>query len=168
MSTSLQPPSSSRTSFRVTLSNDQIHQILRAAQEDPRLQDLYDVVSIISLTGLRARELENLLWADVDLANGQLAVASPKAISKRYVPIGARTHQVLEARLARQPASEYVLGICPKTLLCRVRRQLAELGQQIGIGSVNLRNLRHIFFSNLMNNGASPIVPMAIGGFSWR
>ena len=157
---------SSRMPNKRTLSNDELAQLLRAAKKDLKLQDLCDVVSIISLTGLRRCELENLLWTDVDFANSRLKVASPKSISERYIPVGVKVRQILEARRDGQSASEYVLGTYPKALHCRVRRQLRELAQQIGIGSICLNDLRHTFFSNLMSSGASVSSLMAIGGYS--
>lgn len=155
----------SSTPQRRQLSNHQLRHLLRLAKEDPKLQDLFDVVSIISLIGLRRLELENLLWADVDFANGRIRVASPMSISDRYVPLGTKTRSILKARRDRDPGSDYVLGKSPQLLLRKVQHQLLVLGRQIRAGSISLYSLRQTFFRILMEAGADATVLMSIGGY---
>jgi integrase len=154
-----------RITAPMTLSNDQLRQLLRVAKDDPRLSDLYDVASIISYTGIRLREFSTLRWADVDFANSRAEIFSGKAMSQRCIPIGPDTLKILEARRCRKPVSVFVLGESPMSLLLRVARQLREVGNRIGVGLVSASVLRHTFFMRLLTAGMVVPAVMAIGGF---
>ena len=151
---------------RRKLSVNELQKILSIAKRNPRLQDLYDVVSLISNTGIRLNELKSLSWADVDFGNSRFVIVSPMSTCARYVPFESKTFQILEARRFRNPASEFVFGDTATTLLNRVVRQLRDVGNKIGVSPVSMHILRHTFFSRLMGAGADPLTLMFIGG--WR
>ena len=140
-------------STRLHLSDDEFHQVLLIIKEESRLLDLYDVVRVISYTGIRSRELSKLRWADVDIAKSRIAVPS-KTLYKRYVPFGPKTLQVLEARRVRKPASEFVLGESPTGLLGRISRQLRAVAEQAGIGPITLSIIRCTIIERLVSAGA--------------
>src|ERR1035437_7845318 len=158
------PLRTSKTTVHTTLSNDQIRQLLQVAGEDPSLQDLYDVASIVSYTGLRRGELENLLWSDVEFDKSRLVVHSPMAMYVRYVPFDAKSRQILEALRNRDPEAVFVLGKSPQQVLHRVRRQLRAVAWKMGAGRVSLHSLRQSFFMRLLEAGADVATVMSIGG----
>jgi integrase len=165
MSAKHKPLRTSHTTVHTTLSNDQLRQLLQIAGEDPRLQDLHDVASIVSYTGLRRGELEILRWSDVEFDNSRFVVHSPKAMSGRYIPFGAKSRQILEALRVRNPEAVFVLGKSPQLVLHRVLLQLRAVARKMGSGPVSLHSLRHSFFRRLLIAGADPSTVMFIGGY---
>jgi integrase len=142
----------SRPSLKsVRLSQSQLRRILDLSAEDPTLRDLHDVTAIISNTGIRAGELRELLWADVDLQACTLTFTTSKNPGMRSVPFGPNTLRVLHARCGHQLGAEYVLGASPRALLHRVSRQLRAVCDGIGIHGVSLHVLRHTFATRLVN-----------------
>jgi integrase len=160
-------PSEASNRSRNILSDNQINQILTLSAGDPKMLDLHDVVVIVSNTGIRAKELRELRWADVDFAQRRLAVTS-KSCGVHSVPFELTTLCALEARREVQPKSEFVLGVSPRSLLNRVSRQLAALPTGIGIGRISMRTLRTTFAVRLVKAGMSPISMMAMLGLRVR
>lgn len=89
-----------------------------------------------------------------------------KSISRREVPFGRKTNQILKARYEREPESEYVLGKRPKVVPDRVSRQLRTVSESLGIGGVTLHAVRRTFFRRMVDSGAGPQSLRAIGGWS--
>jgi integrase len=156
------PLSTNATS--IYLSSDQFRRILLLVQEEPRLLDLYDVIRVILNTGIRPWELSKLRWSDVDFSRSRIAVPS-KTMHERYLPFGPKTLQVLEARRARKPASEFVLGESPVGVLRRVSQQLRVVGNQAGFESLPLAVFRRMFFERHMSAGASIASLLLVGGY---
>jgi integrase len=165
MSTQQHPRRTVSMPKRPTLSRNKLRRILILAKADPRLRNLHDVVSVISFTGLRLRELSDLRWTDVDFSKKRAAVSS-KTACKRYVPLGRKTIQILEARRFLNPTSEFVLGGSPAPLLMSVTRKFREVSVKAGAGPLSPNVLRHAFFGELMRAGANVTTLMFIAG--WR
>jgi integrase len=148
-----------------TLSNEQISKILSLSERDQLVHDIRDVVLIATGTGIRAGELRDLQWTDVDLSRRELTIRSNSG-SIRKVPLGDETLGVFEARRARQPELELVLGVSPRRVIERVSRKLAVLSKSIGIGSISMYLLRRTFAARLVNSGANIWSVMGIMGWS--
>jgi integrase len=71
-----------------TLSRPTNFGLIANAEEDPRMQDLRDVLTIVPNTGIRARELRNLRWKDVEGPNGRFFLDTGKTLSSRFNPLG--------------------------------------------------------------------------------
>lgn len=138
---------------------------LLLSTEHPTLRDLRDAIVIVSNTGIRPWELRKLRWADVDTRERKLAVADMTSASKRFVPFGEKTLQMLQSRRERYPEAEFVLGKSPRGLLRRVSRQLRTVCEGIGVRGVTLRVLRHTFFLRMACAQASTESIRAIGGY---
>ncbi len=154
----------SSMSTRRHLSTDELSRILSIAKEDPSLRDLYEVASFISYTGIRLHEFSVLRWADVDFTNSRAVISSTKTFSRRCIPIGPHTLEILKARRSRNPESDFVLGCSRMVVLHRVARQLRELGNMIGVGLVSASVLRHTFFRRLFATGGAPWAFISIAG----
>jgi integrase len=142
----------------VRLSQGQLRRILDLSTADPILRDLHDVVVIISNTGIRAGELRELRWCDVDLQARKLAFTVPMNPRMRSVHLDPETLQVLESRCERQSDAEYVLGESRRALLHRVSRQLRSVCDGIGVHGVTLHVLRHTFATLLEDAGINCVV----------
>ena len=131
------------------LSHDELHRILDLLEEDHSMPDLREVVTIILNTGIRAGELCQLRWADVDVHRRRFVVVNAKSPSIRSIPFGPKTLQILEARREREREAEYVLGNSPRRFLHRVSHQLRTVCASIGVDGVTLRVLRCTFFARM-------------------
>ena len=154
----------STNATRSHLSSDQFRRILSIVENQPRLRDLSDIVSVITYTGIRSGELTKLRWVDVDFPKNRVTVHS-KWTHVRYLPFGPKTRQILEARRLRQPTSEFVLGESPTGLLRRISRQLQALGDRAGVGPIPISVFRHSFFKRLFLAGASAESVQFLGGY---
>jgi len=148
-----------------TLSTAQLRCLLDFTANNPAMQDLHDVAVILTNTGLRAGELVRLRWHDVDFDRHKIAIVPHKSPCHRYVPVGTRTTEVLVARRERHPESEFVLGSSPEKLLTRIKHQLKRVCEEIGLGGVNLRVLRHTFIYRWVASGGNSGALMAICGW---
>jgi len=140
------------TRLHKTLDNTQLNRLLRFSAENPEMQDLHDVLVIVSSTGIRVGELCQLRWADINLQLQELEVSN-SGCSRRRIPFGSEALQIFKKRVARQQVSEYVLGISPRALINRVSRRLASVSSNLGIAKVSLHALRENFVLRLLNSG---------------
>jgi integrase/recombinase XerC len=140
------------TRLHKTLDNNQLNQLLRFSAENPEMQDLHDVLVIVSSTGIRVGELCQLRWADIDFQLRELEV-SISGFSRRRIPFGSEALRIFKDREARKPESDFVLGISPRALISGVSRRLASLSLSLGITRVSLHMLRENFVLRLINSG---------------
>jgi integrase len=154
---------SGRKPVRSVLNQEQPSHILEVSQKDPALQDLHDVVTIISYTGMRRGELQELLWSDVDFDQRSIVVKG-KGARRRRVPLERKTLKVLQALRDREPNTELVLGKSPRVLLERASHQLRVVCDRIGM-RCSFHCLRRMFLERLMNSGANSSSLMVFGGW---
>jgi integrase len=139
---------------RHTFSSDQLRTLCNCVKKDEHLRNLHEVITLMSNTGIRAGELRDLRWVDVDVLGSRLVVNAGSAYM-RSVLFGPKTLQILEARRAREPKTEYVLGKSPRALLACISRDLRIVCDATGISRVNLHDFRISFFERLVLSGAS-------------
>jgi integrase len=132
-----------------TLSHDQLSRILDLSEVDQSMRDLHEVVTILSNTGIRAGELRQLRWADIDFYGRKLVIVHTKKSFVSSVRLGPQTLRILELRREREPEAEYVLGNSPRALLVRVSRQFRTVCDGIGVSGVSLHVLRRTFLESL-------------------
>lgn len=134
-------------------SEDEISRLLSFAHSSSNTHDLRDVVRIIATTGMRAVELCNLRWSDVDLEGRFITISQHKNMRDRRIPFSARTAGIFRARRKQQPMSDHVLGIAPRRVLDRVSHQLRTFSAQLGRHSITLHGLRLAFANRWVNSG---------------
>lgn len=148
------------------LSPDKLGHILNLSAADPNLRDLHDIATILSNTGLRRGELQELRWTDMDIRGLSLNVQWRGGL--RQVPFGPKTLKIFEARRKREVKSEYVFGASRKVLWNKVSRQFRGLCDAAGLKPVSLRTLRITFFSRLVCSGANIVSIARIAGLRSR
>jgi integrase len=154
--------------FNAALTEAELQQLLAAAQNASGMQDLSNVITIVSNTGIRIGELVRLPWSSVNLDDILLFVADTKSSDTRMVPFEAESRKAFAALHARRPESDLVLGNSPSGVHHRMSRQLRTLSAQIGMRPVAFHLIRHTFFTRLAAAGAPALVIKAIGGWkSW-
>ncbi len=134
-----------------TLSTAQLRLLLDFTDKDQSIRDLHDVAMIISNTGLRAGELGQLRWIDVDFERRALCITKDKRGYMRYVRFGVETLHILKERREREPKVDYVFG----RIINRVTRQLKEVCAKIGLRDVTPIVLRRTFMKFWIDSGGS-------------
>jgi integrase len=136
-------------------------------------------VAFTAETGLRISEVLALRWADVDLDEGALVVASTKTKSTREIGISSAAVEVLREHRARMRSSSLVgiAAIAPDALIFQTRtgrpqsrrnvlRAWQEALAEIGIEGCGLHTLRHSFISRLEERGVSVAIAAELVGHS--
>jgi len=121
------------------------------------------LLRLLSLTGMRKSEAENLKWAEVDLENGALHLRDSKT-GPRPVVIGAPA-QLLLTPMRKAATCEWVFpnaeGAGPYGGVVRLWRTVRK---SAGLSDVRLHDLRHSFASAGLGAGAGlPIIGALLG-----
>ncbi len=151
-------------------SDDQIKELLRAALKLPAKSGLrpwtyHCLFGLLSVTGLRVGEAQNLELQDVDLQAGVLTIRGAKFGKSRLVPLHASTRRVLADYIARReqvwanrPVSSYLFVSNWGNRLDGgdIRRTFYALSRQIGLRGPSdsrgprLHDMRHGFASKTL------------------
>lgn len=135
------------------VSAKEFNALLATAGEDPRFGDLKDTVVILFHTGMRAGEIGELRWSDVDFEKRQMLVRNKKNSRIRRVPFGQKVLRVLKARRAGDLDTKFVVGKSPHRVLRRVSQHLRELSPASRTTPITLYVLRHSFMVRWMAAG---------------
>jgi integrase len=151
-------------------SDEQIKALLRAALKLPAKNGLrpwtyHCLFGLLSVTGLRVSEAQNLELQDVDLREGVLTIRGAKFAKSRLVPLHASTRRVLADYIARReqvwanrPVSSYLFVSSWGNRLDGgdIRRTFYTLSRQIGLRGPSdshgprLHDMRHAFASKAL------------------
>lgn len=150
--------------------DEQIEELLRTALKLPAKNGLrpwtyHCLFGLLSVTGLRVSEAQNLELQDVDLRAGVLTIRGAKFGKSRLVPLHASTCSVLADYIARReqvwanrPVSSYlfVSGLGNRLDGGDIRRTFYALSRQIGLRGPSdsrgprLHDMRHGFASKTL------------------
>lgn len=151
-------------------SDEEIKELLRAALKLPAKSGLrpwtyHCLFGLLSVTGLRVSEAQNLELQDVDLRAGVLTIRGAKFGKSRLVPLHASTRRVLADYMARRermwanrPVSSYLFVSSWGNRLDGgdIRRTFYALSRQIGLRGPSdshgprLHDMRHGFASKTL------------------
>jgi integrase len=150
-------------------SNKEIRELLRAALDLPRTGlrpwTYYCLLGLLSVSGLRVGEAQNLELKDVDLKHGVLMIRGAKFGKDRLVPLHPSTCRVLERYVRRRQATWQKRRAAPYLFLSTkgnrldggdLRRTFHKLSRKIGLRGPaasrgpRLHDLRHRFASNCL------------------
>ena len=130
--------------------------------------------------GLRAAELCNLSWREVDLNNGTIRITSGKSYHKRTVPFPDAVRELLLPLYeARQGDGDYVFKTAPKNgRLCsrylsrkfkKYVRMMTDTLSKERIQRMNFHSTRHTAATWLIRDGLNPTyVQKFMGHSSYR
>lgn len=127
-----------------------------------KARDLYDllILSLMAESGLRAREVVNLTWGDIDLAKGEARVRG-KYGKERLVVLGQVARSVLSVLPPGGP-NERVVKLSYQAIYDRVK----SLARRAGIDANRVRPhvLRHTFATEALRRGMSlPVLQRLLG-----
>ncbi len=138
-----------RQTFSEALTWEEITKLISSVRD---LEDLL-IVSILSETGLRVRELLNLTWDDINLDTGQIRVLG-KYNKERIVFIGPLSRQALiEAYSIYGNKRKNIINLSYQA----VYKRLKSLALRAGLDARKIRPhvLRHTFATEALRRGMS-------------
>lgn len=142
---------------------DEIRTILDALKQLPD-KTAYHAAAIVSLSGLRMREIARLEWADVDLQAGEFKVAGRHG---RMLPINPELQTVFEQRRGDNAPATLVFGHHYPCLVACVNTALKRVCRQLHLSPATARTLRHSFVLHLCSS-SDAIVATHLLGCGWR
>lgn len=135
-----------------------------------RSQDIYESALLSLFAGLRAGEIHNLTWGDINLPAGEMSIRDPKNGSNRHAYITPEIRVVLcnRAQGKKLCPADYVFpathGGKREWVSDTFERTVLELGLNTGVcdsrQKVVFHTLRHTFASWLVQKG-TPIYTVA-------
>jgi integrase len=132
------------------LKEEEVSALLTSLSVNPALRDLFDAVRIILHTGLRASELCNLRWTDIDLDGSCLHLSRANTMWIARVPLSPAIIWIIRERRERLSRSPFVFGKGQlRRWLHRVLRHLAMISTEIGVPYLTLPRLRRTFVSRI-------------------
>jgi integrase len=150
-------------------SDNEIRKLLKAALQLPRIGlrpiTYHCFLGLLSVSGLRVSEAQNLQLQDVDLKQGILTIRGAKFGKDRLVPLHQSTSGVLARYIERRQRTWKKLSAAPHVFLSSlgnrldggdIRRTFHELSRQVGIRRIGdrhgprLHDFRHRFASNAL------------------
>ncbi len=141
---------------RVRFLSDAERAALLEACEQSENPALLSIVVLALSTGMRAGEIRNLTWKDVDLARGRVILHETKNGERRTVPLAGLALDLLKdrAKVRRLESALLWPGKVPgKPLDWRAPWETAL--RRAGIDNFRFHDLRHSAASYLAMNGAS-------------
>jgi len=141
------------------LSRDEAARLLKAMSM--RSRKLHDICLLSLYSGLRAGEIFNLTWGDVDFERGQLFVREPKSGKNRFAYLTSETLGMLSDRYADQEKKDFVFASSRGRKSAYVsnlfEKVVKELGFNEGVSDTRQRvvfhTLRHTYASWLVEKG---------------
>ena len=142
---------------RVRFLSDDERAALLSACEQSTNPYLLPVVVIALSTGMRAGEIMNLEWRDVDLARGWLILRETKNSDMRGVPLTGRALELMKeyARTRRRLDTPLLFSSANPSKPVNLRQPWEKALKQAGIEDFRFHDLRHSAASYLAMNGAS-------------
>lgn len=139
------------------LSEEEMKDLLKACKAD-RENFLYPLVVVALSTGMRAGEIKNLEWDDVDLEKGRAILRDTKNSEIRTVPLVSLALELLKVRREENPKGASLVfpfkirgGWKPWEYRSAWERAL----KKAGVRDFKFHDLRHTAASYLAMNGAT-------------
>lgn len=144
----------------------------KPAEHELPARDLNRAIVLTLLdTGVRASELCDLCYGDVDVDAGTLKVLHGKGNKERRTPFSARTAQALWKYLAQRkdirPTDRlFVTRTGAKMTRTELAKLMIRLGERSGVDDVHAHRFRHTFAIMYLRNGGDPYTLQEILGHS--
>ncbi|WP_411682454.1 tyrosine-type recombinase/integrase [Clostridium thailandense] len=151
--------------------NEELHDLL----EKPKERDFVElrtwtIIWTFASTGIRARELRELLVKNVDLYNKTINVNKTKNKKARILPISHSFSEVLEEYLQLRggEGEDYLFcSVCNTQLaMSSLQKCIKNYCNKRGIEKTSLHLFRHTFITNAVNQNVSPLILQRITGHS--
>jgi len=141
------------------LSRDEAAKLLKALSM--RSRKLNDICLLSLYSGLRAGEIFNLTWGDVDFERGQLFVREPKSGKNRFAYLTSEALGILSDRYADQDKNDFVFVSSRGKKIAYISNLFEQVVKELGFNEgvadprqkVVFHTLRHTYASWLVEKG---------------
>jgi integrase len=127
---------------------DEWQRLLSASTSEAR-----DIFIFAANTGMRASEIFNLQWIDIDWEQRQITIQKTKNNTPRIVPVNQIVHKVLSKR-RQNMTSMFVFPGAKGKRRTTVKTAFKAACRRAGISNLRFHDLRHTFGTWLVNQGA--------------
>lgn len=151
--------------------DEELHDLL----EKPKKHDFVEIRTwailwTLASTGIRARELRELLVKNVDLLNRTIIVNKTKNKKARILPISNSLAEVLEEYLQLRGGEGEDHLFCSvyntQLAMSSLQKSVKNYCNSRGIQKTSLHLFRHTFITNAVNKNVSPLILKRITGHS--
>lgn len=158
-----------QTIIKEIYSDEELHDLL----EKPKKYNFVDlrtwtILWTLSSTGIRARELRELLVKNVDLLNKTIIVNKTKNKKARILPISSSFYKVLEEYLELRGGEREDYLFCSvynsQLAMSSLQKSVKDYCNARGIEKTSLHLFRHTFITNAVNKNISPLILQRITG----
>ena len=133
--------------------------------------NLHDECLLALYCGLRAGEIHNLMWGDIDFGNGQILIRDPKNGQNRFAFLTEPVKAMLERRFTRQDKESLLFPTATGKKRAQVSRAFGDCVEKLGLNAgvndprqkVVFHTLRHTFASWLVQKGVENAADVLIG-----
>jgi len=129
------------------LSEEEIKNILEKAEGEVK-----KIILILLNTGMRAGELTNLTWQDIDWQNRLIHIKETKIRKERKIPLNKTCLEILK-HLPRKGKFVFTSKNGKRMHRNRILEKVKEVYKKAGIENANVHTLRHTFASHLVMRG---------------
>lgn len=128
---------------------------------------LYPFVLVAIYTGMRASEVQGLMWKHIDLDTGHIQLLKTKNKEKRAVVVGGDALELLKARKLEYGLKfmGYVFGNTHRgTVPYNYRAHWADAKRTAGVEDLRFHDLRHAFTTEALKSGMNPVMVQLVTG----
>lgn len=128
------------------------------------------IINFLLGTGVRAKELRELLIGNIDLNNNIINLNHTKNKKSRVIPISSTLHLILNEYISIRNGEEDDVLFCNQfgEPLCRTTLQMSitKYCKKRGVEKYSLHLFRHTFITLSVRKGVSPLILKRITGHS--
>lgn len=120
--------------------------------------NLYGMVLLAGMLGMRFGEIANLTWNNIDFANRFITLEITKNKDTRVVPMSDPIYEYLHAKNNNKDPKEFVFPSkdpIKRSPYSMIRKSFKKILQKLGFHDVVFHTLRHTAASHLAMNGAT-------------
>lgn len=140
------------------LTRDEIEMLLEACKESKN-ENLYPIIQIAVVTGMRYGEIVNLRWKNINFENRFLTIEQTKNGSQRVIPLTGQLIKILKEcpSFGNEPQSLIFSTGKPSTTnrTMSIRKSFATALKKANIENFRFHDLRHTAASHMAMKGAS-------------
>ncbi len=134
------------------LTDQQLRRLLEAIEADSNIQ-IKNLMKMALFTGMRAGELFNLKWEDIDFDRFFIRINDPKSGIDQHIPLNKDARQVLESHPREDSAYVFPGQGGNKRTTARVGVNRIKARARLPKNFRPLHGLRHVYASTLASSG---------------
>lgn len=148
------PENKGRTRF---LTKEEFQSLLEECKKSSNA-NLYGMVLLAGMLGMRFGEIANLTWKNIDFANRFITLEITKNKDTRFVPMSDPIYEYLQVKNNNKNPEQFIFpskNPIKRSPYSMIRKSFKRILQKLGFHDVVFHTLRHTAASHLAMNGAT-------------